>query len=376
MEIRRVLKTKKIISICLLLYLPLYAFEAMSETGLKPGHPERYVVQEGDTLWGISGKFLNDPWLWPLILEYNPGINSPHEIYPGDLLIVTSDQKIKAVQSKTTVQNTSSSQDAVSVQNTDTVQSITASQNIRTIKLTPQTHIESLHQAIPALPPHIINPFLSSAMIIQPGDLDQLGYVLSGVEDELIMGKYTRFYARGLGNDSAVEYQLFRADDPIRDPDSNELLGIEAIHIGNARMDRRGKDISKLVLIDTSQEARPGDRLLPVTEELPLPYYQPHAPSSPISGTIMHAPLGVLEVGKYDIIIITGGSEEGVEPGHVLKVLDHREPRIDSVTGENYQVPDEESGLIMVFSVYDKLSYALVMESSSAIAIGDKFISP
>ncbi len=312
---------------------------AQSESGLKPGHPDRYVAREGDTLWDISRQFLAHPWRWPLVLHKNPQVENPHLIYPGDLLVATSDHRIK------------------------------------TVRLEPKARKNPLERAITTIPHHIIQPFLTSALIIQPGDLDAAGYVLSGVEDQLLLGKYIKFYARGLSDSSADKFLAFRIGQSLHDPASGELLGIEAIHLGEARMERRG-DISKLQVISANQEIRPADRLLPITEETPLPYYQPHAPSELTSGWIIHAPKGVLEVGRFDVVIISGGAREGLAEGHVLKAMLHREPRTDPVTGEVYKVPDEVSGFMMVFRVFEKLSYALIMEANRAISIGDRYESP
>jgi len=342
---------KKFVSICFVALLPLCGAIAQSETGqsatdqsatdLKQGHPDRYVVQEGDTLWDIANKFLNDPWRWPLIWRENSTIKNPHLIFPGDLLVVTSDHMIKAV------------------------------------RLEPKIHVQKLERAITTIPPHIIQPFLTSALIVEPGELEEAGHVLSGVEDnELVLGKYMKFYARGLSDTTAKEYRLFRIGKSLSDPESGELLGVEGIHLGDARMMKPGEDVSKLQIFSANQEVRPTDRLLPIHDEAPLPYYQPHSPNKPIGGWILLAPQGVDEVGKYDVVIISGGSREGLEEGHVLKAMLHRGTRKDPVTGEEYDVPEEVSGLMMVFQVFDKLSYALILESTRAIAIGDRYASP
>ena len=175
---------------------------------------------------------------------------------------------------------------------------------------------------------------------------------------------------------TADQYRLFRIGQSLNDPDSGELLGIEGIHLGDAVMERAGDDVSKLRIIGANQEVRPADRILPLSEEIPLPYYQPHAPDETISGWILYAPRGVSEVGRFDVVIISGGSREGLEEGHVLKAMYHRGKRKDPLTGEEYDVPEEESGLMMVFSVFEKLSYALIMESTRAISVGDRYESP
>ena len=342
---------KKFVSICFAALLPLSVTIAQSETGqsetdqstsdFKQGHPDRYVVQEGDTLWDIANKFLNDPWRWPLIWRENSKIENPHLIFPGDLLVVTSDRMIKAV------------------------------------RLEPKIYVQKLERAINTIPPHIIQPFLTSALIVEPGELEEAGHVLSGVEDnELVLGKYMKFYARGLSDTTAKEYRLFRIGKSLSDPESGELLGVEGIHLGDARMMKPGNDVSKLQIFSANQEVRPTDRLLPINDEAALPYYQPHSPDKQIGGWILLAPQGVDEVGKFDVVIISGGSREGLEEGHVLKAMLHRGTRKDPVTGEEYDVPEEVSGLMMVFQVFEKLSYALIMESTRAIAIGDRYESP
>ena len=135
---------------------------AQSSPELRDDRPDRYVVERGDTLWSIANRFLKDPWRWPLIWESNPNVENPHLIFPGDLLVVTS-------------QN-----------------------NIKVVRLKPKVRRSQLDRGIPAIPPNVIQPFLTSPLIIEPGELDDSGYVLQGVDDELILGKYDQLYSRGL----------------------------------------------------------------------------------------------------------------------------------------------------------------------------------
>jgi nucleoid-associated protein YgaU len=313
---------------------------AQSESDLRDGHPDRYVVQEGDTLWSIANKFLKDPWRWPLIWQENEQIENPHLIFPGDLLVLTSDFHLKVV------------------------------------RLEPSIHRTSLDRAITTIPPHIIQPFLTSSLIVDEGELESAGHIIGGVEDELILGKLIKFYARGLGQDTADEYRIFRVGRTLRDPETAEVLGVEGIHLGDAAMERQGEDVSKLQILSSNREIRPGDRLVPIEEKAPLSYYTPHAPDRHVSGWILLAPRGVRDVGRFDVVIVSGGERDGLEEGHVLKAMFHRGTRKDPVTGEEFMIPDEVSGLMMVFKVFEKLSYALIMEATRAISVGDKFESP
>ena len=313
---------------------------AQSTPELRSDHPDRYVVQKGDTLWDIASRFLKDPWRWPLIWQNNPDIENPHLIYPGDLLVVTGMDTIKVV------------------------------------RLKPKVRRSPLDRGIPAIPPNVIQPFLTSPLIIQEGELDQAGYVLQGVDDQIVLGKYSGFYARNLGDLEAESYRLFHIGETLIHPETGELLGIETRHLGDARMLRADEDISKLVVVDSNEDIGPGDRILPTNDSAPLPYFEPRAPEQDVEGWILYAPKGVREVGRFDVVIITGGEREGLEPGHVLRAMYHRAGRIDPITGDTYFPPDESSGLMMVFRVFEKLSFALIMEATRAINIGDKYINP
>ena len=159
-------------------------------------------------------------------------------------------------------------------------------------------------------------------------------------------------------------------------PETGELLGVETRHHGDARMLRAGEDISKLVITDSSLDVGPGDRMLPQLDNAPLPYFEPRAPDANVEGWILYAPWGVREVGIFDVVILSGGEREGLEPGHVLMAKFHRAARKDPVTGEPYTLPDESSGLMMVFRVFEKLSYALILHATRAINIGDRYTTP
>lgn len=329
---------------------------AAEPPALAEGHPRRYVVQEGDTLWRIAGRFLREPWRWRDIWLSNPQIADPDLIYPGDVLVLTSDG-IRLLR-----------------------RAGIGRKDLPTVRLKPQVRYEPLARAIPTIPPNVIQPFLSAPLVVEPTELDGAGNVVVGVEDEIVLGKYSRFYARGLPQPAAIghrvrEYRLFHVGREMRNPGTGELLGIEAVHLGDAVLLEPG-EMAKLEIVSAEQEIQPGDRLLPAGEEAPLPYYHPAAPANPVSGWIVHLPGGLSEAGRFDVAVVSLGRREEMRPGDVLEVMYHRPRYADPVDGRLRALPDDRSGLLMVFRVFDKVSYALVMASSRSIKLGDRVQSP
>ena len=117
-----------------LLALLLLAASGLTQTGmaqaevqLKDGHPDRYTVVKGDTLWDISGRFLSQPWKWPEIWHANPQVENPHLIYPGDeLSLVYIDGQPRLMLNRGASRGT--------------------------IKLSPQVRSTPMAEAIPAIP--------------------------------------------------------------------------------------------------------------------------------------------------------------------------------------------------------------------------------
>ncbi|GJL80734.1 MAG: hypothetical protein DHS20C01_03680 [marine bacterium B5-7] len=320
------------------------------ELELKDGHPERYVVREGDTLWDISARFLVDPWRWPEIWKANPYIDNPHLIYPGDVLVFTN---INGNPSLRVLRN----------------------ENLAVEKLSPRIREEAVDDAITTIPPGVIEPFLTEGMVLDADAIDDLGYVVLGVEGNIVVGEGSEIYARNLVEPVSKVYQVFRPGDALIHPVTNEYLGTEATYLGDATM-LRADDVSKLLVTRSVEEIAPSDRLLPVERDIAKPYFHPHAPEGDVLGYIIKAAKGVSEVGPYSIVIISLGLANGIEEGHVLRIRHNKAPIKDPVTGRQLELPEEDSGLLMVFKAFERVSYALVMDATRAIHVNDSLVSP
>lgn len=309
----------------------------------------RHTVVKGDTLWDLSETYLESPWLWPELWEENKSIENPNLIYPGDVLLI-SPTSIRVIRST----------------------------RLRTEKLSPKIRLsEPLgREAIPTIEPEAILPFISQSIIVEPGELDLAAYVLQGVDDRIALGKGDRIYARGLTEPDISQYKIYRISSPVTDRISGETFGIEGVHLGNATLIGSEGDVSVLEITRANQAIRPGDRILPLKEPILLPYYFPRKPDTQIDTRILKIPKGVNEAGRRDIVIISGGDTNGLEEGHVLEVFSRKFERPDPVTGEMMKLPDLKIGTLIVFQTFKRVSYAILMETTASVKIGDRASTP
>jgi LysM domain len=374
---------KNLLSIGAVLVLVLFAHAApvcADTVALTPDHPDRYVVQKGDTLWDISKRFLKDPWRWASVWTINEQVKNPHLIYPGDIILLTyvdGKPQLSVAREEQPVPAPDGAE-ALPVMPTTAIEEPAGETptGMKVVKLRPRAHAESINAAIPTISPEAIVPFLTEPLVAERGELERAGYVTIGLDDRRALGDGSQFYARGLKKNSSVEYyQVFRQGNRLKHPDTGETLAYEIQYLGDARVLESG-DPAKLVVTRVKQEILPTDRLLEAPEKVALPYYFPRAPEKNVNGRILAAVNGLREFGPTTIVVISLGKREGMEEGHVLRILRHVGLSRDPVTRRMYKIPDEETGLLMVFRVFDKVSYALIMDANRPVHIYDALRTP
>lgn len=337
----------------------LLSFTAMAEEAkLAANHPDKYVVQKGDTLWDISGKFLEKPWLWPEVWHANPDIANPHLIFPGDTL------KLEYVDGKPRLVLTRG--DAGK----------TVKMKAGGDKLDPRVRVEPLEAPIPAIPLDIIDPFLSGTRIVSPGVLEEAPYVLMGTQKHVITGAGDNINARGDFDPKVPVYGLFRKGKIYTDEATGEVLGIQAIDIGSAKVTHAEGDVAKLLILRSTQEVRISDRLLPSEERRIDAIFYPSPPNQEIEGHIIDVEGGVSQIGPMNVVLIDKGQRDGVEVGNVLAIFQKGERVKDPVTGEVVSLINERAGLLMVFNVFEKTSFALVLQSDRPLMVGEMVKNP
>lgn len=321
------------------------------QTVLRDGHPDRYVVVEGDTLWDISERFLNSSWLWPEVWYVNPQIENPHLIYPGDIITLVY---------------------------VDGVPQLRVQRGKGTFKLSPQMRAERLDKAIPTIPIDAIQQFLTQPLVADQSVLDDAAYVVSSADEHLIVGRGDRIYVRGISADDGQRFHVFRPGGPYIDPDSGEILGYEAMYLGDGNVEKFG-DPSTLELTRTTREINIGDRVMPMSQEDVYAYFTPHSPGETIDGTIIAVVGGVSQIGQYQVVALNRGAREGVDVGTVFEIYQRGELIADQVSKKHNEVirlPDEKDGMLMVFRTFDKVSFGLVMKATSALHVGDRVSTP
>lgn len=342
-----------------------------------PDYPERYVVVKGDTLWDISKKFLNDPWLWPSVWHINPGIRNPHLIYPGDVIVmyivdgkpyITLDGQAGVVP------------DNVPKSTPKGVPLEPTKPGLRIVKLSPSSRVSGIHKAISTIPMAAIRPFLDRPRVVTEDQLDDAPYIVSSYEEHLISGTGNRIYARNM-EEPLTGYNIVRPGQEYVDPESGDVLGYEAIYAADARLVKapdEDQELATLVVTKALREVLNNDVLIPHEEQQQMFQFTPRSPEQDVKGQIVSVYNGVSQIGQYMIVVLNRGEKHGLAPGHVVAVMQKGAEVTDSnrILFSSVDLPDERAGILMVFKTYQELSYALVMEGDRAIHIADYFQNP
>lgn len=354
----------KIVSLLLGMALAFTSVQAADNPVLAEGYPERYTVVHGDTLWGISNKFLRDPWRWAEVWQGNPEVENPDLIFPGDVLVMTFVGGKPSLRSLAKLAPI----DPTFVGGKPSPRSL--------VKLSPSVRITDHVDAIAPIDPGAIQAYINSPLVTDQKELANAGYIVEGLDKHLIMGKYDQFYARAIEDQAADEYRVFRPGRNFVDPITDESLGFEAKHVGDARMLRAG-DPSRLSLLDTYREVLIKDRLRPIYEKEVLPFFYPKAPANiNLRGVILETENKATELGALLVVALNLGEREGVEPGVVFRIMTQSVEKKDPVTGKRYSIPEEQSGLLLVFRTFEKVSYAIITKASRPIKSFDAVVSP
>jgi hypothetical protein len=362
---------------------------ASGPLALKPDAPDRYVVVPGDTLWGISGRYTDSPWRWPELWGLNKEqIQNPHLIYPGYVILLDRERGRLTIGAPGTPGAAGAPTPEAPAATSGAVTPPSTSSSAPTapgvVRLSPRVRGERLaKESIPSIPAGAIEPFLSKPLVVEPDGLDHAPTIVATEIDRVVLSEGNSAYVRGLGNSKEGTWYVYRRGGPLVDPDTNETLAYEAIYLGTAQLKRPG-DPATVVLTSAVQEVGTGDKLV-AAGSAQAPNYAPHAPSVFVKGRVMsiYGGLGgkVGEAGPQSVITINRGRADGIEVGHVLAIYNlggkvRDVYRDKDATDATIQLPDERAGLVFVFRVFERVSYAIVMTISRPVSPLDVVQTP
>ena len=327
--------------------------------------PDSYTVKRGDTLWAISSLFLKSPWRWPELWGMNlEQIRNPHLIYPGQILYLDKTGGRARLRVGQAIGPDGS------------------------VKLSPRVRSSGLGDgSIPSIPFHLIEPFLTEAVIFPANELETAPRIVGTQEGRVVLAKGERAYVRGEIAPQR-EFRIFREPKALRDPSTKEVLGYEATYVGAAEYTRPGEtrngadgkpEIVPATFTVTAAklEAGVGDRLAPMPAR-EFSNYAPHAPQGAVGGQIVSIYGDGLTAGQNQIVALNKGSADGLERGHVLALWSTGEQMIDKTdpSRPTIKLPDERHGMLFVFRVFDRMSYALILSVQNPVKPGDRFTQP
>ena len=305
---------------------------------LQPDAPTRYTVVKGDTLWGISGRFLKDPWKWPKIWGMNRDeIKNPHWIYPGDVIVLE-------------------------LVNGQPHLSIEHSQNMPTIKLGPEIRASRLDNAgILPIPASVINAFATQPRVIDPATLANAPVIIDYRDGHIAVGAGDDVWAAGHAGNTE-NWDIVSSPEPIVEPGTKTILGYSVRVLGTGHTALAGDPMK--VGIDTStSEVEIGNRLIPQDNNIRIDYV-PHEPDHPVLGRIIDTVDILAEAGNYNTVLLDKGLSDGLDPGTVLAIYQPGQQQ------DKISIPASRVGVCMVYRVFDKVSYALIMTTNRSVMNG------
>ena len=344
---------------------------------IKADYPREYIVKKGDTLWGIASSFLQDPWYWPEIWYRNPQVENPHLIYPGDILtLIYVDgqpqiQLSRAAEGEDVIRRDTKTQ---------------TGEGLNIVKLSPTARRTSRQAQIPTIPSDAIRQFLSRPKVITKEEVDGAPYIVASDEAHLILASDNRVYIRGDLDKERVRYSVYRRGEAFRDPQSGDILGYEVIYAGEARIDVYGHPATATIT-SSNREILIGDLLMDSDQSEINYLFYPKIPKQDVTGQIISLFDAISSVASYQIVVINRGADAGIEVGHVLatyykggmardKYLSRKQLKRGEAEKISVSLPNERSGLMIIFRVFDRVSYGLIVESTRVIRKNDLVKKP
>ncbi|MEE4377262.1 MAG: hypothetical protein V2J55_07090 [Candidatus Competibacteraceae bacterium] len=324
-----------------------------AQVRLRPDHPQVYTVQPGDTLLDVAEVFLETPWRWAQLWRPDPSLDNANQIYPGDQIELYDENGQPALR-------------------------LIPATEPPIIKLSPQVRIEDFNRPIPTVPRSAIESFVLRSIVVNKNEWDAAPVIVGGIDDRVNLGVGERAYVQSRSGFDYSRYRVFRGGSELRDPVTGQFLGFDGSYMGDAVLDGDEEDNPATFLLTRSRnEIKRGDRLFPMEEERNDAFSFTPRPALPdTDGQILVVLGDSVNARQFGSVIVNVGLNEGVEPGQMLEVFGPPREARDVWSDTEAELPGNRAGMVMIYKVYDAVSYGLVTNMIAPIRVNDRVTSP
>jgi hypothetical protein len=301
---------------------------------IKKDAPYNYIVKKGDSLWDIANMYLDSPWMWPQVWQTNSGIKNSDLIFPEDCIKLEYDNgKPKIYVSK-------------------------RGKIGRVIRLSPHVRVDPSENAIPTIPRSKIETMISQNTIFETEDKNKVFPKIDSIDNnKTVAFTGDKIFVTG---DVKLDktYKVYRKGDVLKNPITSEVLGIVGHNIGEVQVEQQQGKYSQCKILKNNKEIKPGDILLADSTDKITTMFNPKSPEPQVNSVILSGLQDKSKFSRNDSVIIGKGKQDGLTEGDILTVYRQQ---------ENRNIPLISCGLIMIYKIYEKVSFALVLSSNQPI---------
>ncbi len=318
---------------------------------LRPNHPQRYVIAPEDSLLDVASRFLEEPWRWPEVWRPSSNDENNNLLYPGEVIELYTENGQPRLR---------------------------PASEMLTIKLSPRVRAETLVQPIPTVPRSAVEGFLKKSIVVNKADWKTAPIIVGNFDGRVLLppGDQIYVYASGVQDFDQRRYRVFHFDKEYRDPSTGQSLGFGGLYVGEAVLEQEG-DPAVLALTETHMEGRAGDHLFPLPiDEVEHYHFLPQAAPPDTTGHIIALLDDHVLASQYQSVIVNLGERDGMEPGYMLNILATARNTAKPTFRPVAQSPEHKIGSLMLYKVYEGVSYGLVMAMNHSIRVFDRVEAP
>jgi len=341
---------------------------------------DAYTVKPGDTLWDLSGRFLNNPWYWPKVWSYNPEIANPHFIYPGNVVrfVPGADEAPGRVEPM----GIASTQPAAPDPDDD----LSAPQELEDLSRADMKKPQEIGEGdeVAVVGPYKVGYVAPKGVrarrdsFVTVRELEESGTIRAAFDEKQFLSLNDRAYARfsvPTQVKTGEQYLLYRTERAVRHPVTGELFGYQSTIIGSARVVAVDEKVATVEIAQAYDPIERGTMLAPLTQKV-VRQVQRRPNQHALAGIIVAAQQEIVsEIGEHHMVFVDKGRADGVEEGNVFTVLRAGDPwREQQGLVKDASLPQEDVGMLLVVDAQQNTSAALVVRSLRELAIGERVL--